>query len=252
MRFDEILEQVAHREDRTPPGSMVVPSSENIAFHVRFSRALLQLKREGLANLAGVSVSTIERVERAEKASTTSLNKIATAFGLDSGFYTSPRARLSQDEALSHFVSKYGEMEAVAVASLRKQLQVRDLARCQSYLVNRAQLDDSFDDVIESLTEWIDLASFLLSDVYQNDNSTKVRRRELYQSILEAVAEIENRGVTVLAGVMLAPLPGIPDWKVAVLSMTRKELDPGAIKRRAILVDRRCIQFGNIENELNG
>jgi hypothetical protein len=53
------------------------------------------------------------------------------------------------------------------------------------------------------------------------------------------VAELERRGLTVLSGVMAAPQDGVPDWKVAVISITPKTADPGAVKRRHIMVDRR-------------
>ena len=53
------------------------------------------------------------------------------------------------------------------------------------------------------------------------------------------MAELERRGLTVLSGVMAAPQDGVPDWKVAVISITPKTADPGAVKRRHIMVDRR-------------
>ena len=40
---------------------------------------------------------------------------------------------------------------------------------------------------------------------------------------------------------MSAPQEGIPDWKVAVISVTRKLSDPGALKRRHVFVDRRIV-----------
>jgi hypothetical protein len=47
--------------------------------------------------------------------------------------------------------------------------------------------------------------------------------------------------LTVLSGVMNAPQEGIPDWKVAVVSVTPKLSDPGALKRKHVLVDRRIV-----------
>ena len=54
---------------------------------------------------------------------------------------------------------------------------------------------------------------------------------------------IATRGgqLTVLSGVMNAPQEGIPDWKVAVISVTPKLSDPGALKRRHVFVDRRIV-----------
>jgi hypothetical protein len=95
------------------------------------------------------------------------------------------------------------------------------------------------------LMEWLDLASSVLSDLTYGGDGAEGRRRELYKSVLDAVVALEARRVTVLAGTMAAPQPRIPDWKIAVLSITRKETDPGAIKRRVIWVDRRCTQMHN-------
>ncbi|WP_354404620.1 hypothetical protein [Methylobacterium radiotolerans] len=50
--------------------------------------------------------------------------------------------------------------------------------------------------------------------------------------------------MTVLVAVMEAPIPGIPDWKVAIISLTPRLSDPGATNRRTILVDRRLVQPG--------
>ena len=59
--------------------------------------------------------------------------------------------------------------------------------------------------------------------------------------MLKAVANLEAQGVTVLAGTLVHPQHGIDDWKVCLLNITRKSKDPGAIKRKFILVDRRAL-----------
>jgi hypothetical protein len=56
---------------------------------------------------------------------------------------------------------------------------------------------------------------------------------------LACVQELERRGLTVLFGVMHAPQDRLPDWKVAIISVTPKLTDPGASKRRYAMVDRR-------------
>jgi hypothetical protein len=53
------------------------------------------------------------------------------------------------------------------------------------------------------------------------------------------VQELERRGLTVLSGVMHALQDRLPDWKVAIISVTPKLTDPGAPKRRYVMVDRR-------------
>jgi hypothetical protein len=45
----------------------------------------------------------------------------------------------------------------------------------------------------------------------------------------------------VLSGVMPAPQDRLPDWKVAVVSITPRLTDPGAAKRRHLMVDRRVV-----------
>lgn len=55
------------------------------------------------------------------------------------------------------------------------------------------------------------------------------------------MSELERRGLTVLSGVMGAPQPGMPDWKVAMVSGTPRLTDPGAPNRRHVMVDRRTV-----------
>lgn len=44
-----------------------------------------------------------------------------------------------------------------------------------------------------------------------------------------------------LAGIVQHPQYGIEDWKVAILHITRKATDPGAIRRKFIFVDKRAL-----------
>jgi hypothetical protein len=91
---------------------------------------------------------------------------------------------------------------------------IRDAAKCQAYLIHRPDAPDTYDTDIANLGEWLDLASFVLSDMMEDAPSER-GRRDLYNDILACVAELERRGLTVLSGVMAAPQPGLPDWKVA-------------------------------------
>jgi hypothetical protein len=61
------------------------------------------------------------------------------------------------------------------------------------------------------------------------------------QRPFQPLAPTNNMLLTVLSGVMNAPQEGIPDWKVAVVSVTPKLSDPGALKRKHVLVDRRIV-----------
>ena len=102
-------------------------------------------------------------------------------------------------------------------------------------------MPETYDNDIANLGEWLDLASFILSDVMENPTPSERGRRDLYNDILACVAELERRGLTVLSGVMPAPQPGLPDWKVAIVSVTPRLTDPGAPKRHHVMVDRRCV-----------
>lgn len=239
MKIQELLNKIADQDHCASPDGMVTPTPEVIAFHLRYARKMRQLKKDALAHMAGVSLSTIERVERADNVSDECLDKIAVALGQEPGYYTAKRRPIPQQEAAEKFEETYGEMQQVEVAPLRKQTQVRELATCHGFLINRPGLDATFDGDIANLTEWFDLASFVLNEFTDGGNGGKGRRRELYNSVLNTVTALERRGVTVLAGTMAAPQPDIPDWKIGIISISLKETDPGAIKRRVVLVDRR-------------
>lgn len=215
---------------------LVIPPPEMIAFHVNISRKLMQLKVEALASMAGVSVSTIERVERGEKVSDTVLDKIAVAFGEQPGYFTEPRRRIPRSE-VSQRMHQFASTVTVRVDPLRTQRQVRLLASCQGFLVNRPRVGDEFDEPIRRLLEWLDLTSFVLTTTCAPDTEKECGRRELYISVLNAVSEMEKRGLSVLAGVMNDHAPDDDEFKTAVISITPKSIDPGAVKGRNVLVD---------------
>ena len=66
---------------------------------------------------------------------------------------------------------------------------------------------------------------------------------DLYNDILACIQELERKGLTVLSGIMSAPQENLPDWRVAILSVSPKLTDPGAVKRRHVMVDRRVVTF---------
>jgi hypothetical protein len=108
----------------------------------------------------------------------------------------------------------------------------------------------TYDQNIAALTEWLDFASFALSNNIEIEGAEDIPRRQLHNDILAWVAELERRGLTVLSGVMPAPQPGFPDWTVAVLSITPKLTDPGAAKRKQVFVDMRHVAMP--ESRLQG
>lgn len=141
----------------------------------------------------------------------------------------------------------YGNLERVPVSSLKTQRAVREAMSCQAFLVHRPQVPEVYDQDITNLVEWLDFASFSLSEDIQIEREELPARRKLYGSILACADELERRGLTVLTGVMLAPQPNMPDWKVAIISITPKLTDPGAIKRDHVFVDRRNVVLSNME-----
>lgn len=220
-----------------------VPPAELVAFVVRWNRGLRQWKKSTLADFARVSISTVERVERGEKVSEEALDKIAQGLGYEAGYFTKPRLRMGANEAAASLMDTFGNMEAVSVAPMRTHRAIREASQCQAFLIHRPDVPEAYDADIDNLREWLDLASFVLSRPEDNLPPAERGRRSLYDDILACVHELERRGLTILSGVMHAPQDRLPDWKVAVISATPKLADPGAPKRRYLMVDRRVVAF---------
>jgi len=240
MDINDLMDRILKLNPRGEPGDMVVPEPEIIAFNVRCTRRLMNLKKSALAELAGVSLSTLERIENAESVSVESLDKLAVFFGEEPGYYTAPRALMTSDDGVAAFIEKTGRLELVPVKHLSTQTQVRELALCHSFVVNAPDLDE-FSEEIRGLVEWLDLTAFVVGPYSPSSDRDEGGRRELYADVLNAVANFEKQGVTVLAGIVEHPQHGIDDWKVAILNITRKSTDPGAIKRKFVFVDPRAL-----------
>jgi transcriptional regulator with XRE-family HTH domain len=236
----DLFERLAHLPD-TERGISHVPPVELVAFVVRWNRGLRNWKKSTLADIAGVSVSTIERIERGEKVSDEVLDKVAGGFGYEVGYFTKPRLRLGIDEAAAQLAATYGQLEPVAVAPLKTHRAIREIAQCHAYLFHRPDVPESYDGEIANLGEWFDLASFVLSFPEDRLSPSDRGRRDLYNDILASVRELEQKGFTVLSGVMDTPQDDMPDWNVAIISVTPKQLDPGALKRQHVMVDRRVV-----------
>lgn len=239
MNAQELLDKIKELPNKSVDVP-TVPPVELVAMVVRWGRHLKQWKATTLADFARVSLSTVERVERGDKVSEEALERIAQALGYQRGAFTTPRLPIGPEKAAEQMVETYGHLEPVAVAPMKTHKAIRDAARCQAYLIHRPEVPDAYDADIANLGEWLDLASFILSDTMEELPSER-GRRDLYNDILACVAELERRGLTVLSGVMTAPQPGLPDWKVAIVSVTPRLTDPGAPKRRHVMVDRRCV-----------
>ena len=221
------------------------PPLDTVAYFVRACRNLRNWKVSTLADFAAVSVSTVERVERAEKVGEEALDKIAAALGREKGAFHAPRIPLVPEKAFEALVETYGYMEEVAVAPMNTQRAVREAARCDGILVHSPEVPEVYDGDILTLREWIDLASFVLCEEIECADE-EPSRRKLYKDILAYVSEMERRGLTVLSGVMTSKQPNDNGHKVAIISVTPKLSDPGAIKRTSIFVDSRIIAPSNM------
>jgi hypothetical protein len=79
------------------------------------------------------------------------------------------------------------------------------------------------------------------------DNKIKIkverpRRRQIYQSVMEAIQRIEKRGrATTLVGIYTAETDcrWLPKARVALLAFFSKLTDPGAVKRPILLAPKR-------------
>jgi len=126
------------------------------------------------------------------------------------------------------------------VAPMDTQRAIREAARCDGIMVHSPDVPEVYDAEIATLREWIDLASFVFCDEIECSDG-EPSRRKLYNDILGYIAAMERRGLNVLGGVMTSKEAGSNELRVAIISVTPKLSDPGAIKRTAIFVDRRLI-----------
>src|SRR5258708_12972786 len=90
---------------------------------------------------------------------------------------------------------------------------------------------ETYDSEIANLREWLDLASFILSDIVEHPSS-EYGRRDLYNDVLACVGSLEQRGLTVLSGVMSAPQDRLPYWNVSLISIPPPPTHPGPPNRR--------------------
>ena len=198
MNTQQILDKIALLS-RDPNAEPEAPAPALIAFFVRWVRNLRQWKVSTLAEFARVSISTIERVERGEKVSDENLDRIAVGLGYEPGYFTIPRRAIPSEQAASQVSDTFGHMEVVAIAPMRVQRKIREAANCHAFLIHRPEVGEAFDADIETLGEWLDLASFILSTSPQ-DISSQRGRRQLYKDILANVADFERSGFTILSG----------------------------------------------------
>lgn len=216
-----------------------VPPPELVAFTVIVSRNLMGWKQSTLADFAGVSTSTVERIERGERVRPAQLDKVAIALGHDAGYFTSPREQKSSQEAAESIADEWGSLVPIQVERVTTQPQVRALVRGHALLVNAPECDAIAED-IRGLAEWLDLGSFLFSEILPPDPAEILgRRREFYRDVLAAVRSIEAKGYTVLAGRLKDDVDGMSDWRITLISISPKSTDPAAPNRKVMFVDKR-------------
>ncbi|WP_218650410.1 helix-turn-helix domain-containing protein [Brevundimonas sp. P7753] len=83
---------------RPEPGELITPPAPLIGFFVIMGRKARALKQSALADLAGVSLSTLERIERGKTVSAEALEKVTAALGMPADYFTAPRLPRPQKE----------------------------------------------------------------------------------------------------------------------------------------------------------
>lgn len=164
----------------------------------------------------------------------------------DLGPNITPRFPLSQEKAFENLVETYGNLREVVVAPMDTKRAIREAARCDGIMVHSPDVPEVYNAEIATLREWIDLASFVLCEEIECSDG-EPSRRKLYNDILGHIAEMERRGLTILSGVMADEKAGDRSLRIAIVSVTPKLTDPGAVKRSSIFVDRRLISSANME-----
>lgn len=229
--------QIELIEDGTPRR----PPLDTIAFSIASTRRLRNWKKTTLADFARVSLSTVERIERGEAVSDEALDRIAQAFGLEPGHYTTPRVPIPREQALAEFMKVHGNRVPMQVARFQTHSQIREASRCHGCLIFAPDLPDTYRPDIESLGEYLDLVSFCLAEQSDGIPMSDTARRPLYEHTLDVVRELERRGVTVLIGYLDAPHPSFPDRRICIVSLTSRLTDPGAPQRKMMFVDKSVI-----------
>ena len=224
------------------------PDPEDLAVFVRFQRQVLGWKTETLASFATVSLSTIERVERGDKVGSECLDRIAVALGYKQGDFTEARVPLaSQDAALflDQCLLPFKGKRWIDAAPIRKQAQIIAFGRCHGYLIDGGRLEAPIEEDIAGLREELDFVGFARDDTLNNRSereSRRLARRRLYTEVLAHIREIENQShALALGGTYEASTshPLLPRVRVAVIGFFPKTTDPGAIRRRQLLVPER-------------
>ena len=221
------------------------PVPDTIAGFVKLQRAIYGWKRETLAALAKVSLSTVERVERGETVRASSLEKLALALNQRRDAFTALRVPLSPEEALASLVDSFSWMEGkvpVEVAPLRRETQLRALAETDVILITSDLEGEDAACEVDGLREYLDLTSFV-----RVEDGTLLPKRErsfclrnLYKDVLAAVENLERKFKAVcLVGTFAArsSSPGDSAIRVAVVAVRSRERNPGAVNIKRLMAE---------------
>lgn len=228
--------------DQSP--SPRVPAPDTIAAFVKLQRGFYGWKRETLASLAEVSLSTVERVERGEHVRASSLEKLALALRLSPGAFTTARVPLSEAEALAMLEESLAWMDGkvpVRVAPLRGEAQLRALTECDVVVVVSDLEGEEAASDLDALREYLDLTSFVRAEdgtmLPKRERSFRIRR--LYKDALDAALSIERSYKAVcLAGTYEAKSSTSAETVfVAVVAVRSRERNPAATKITQLLAD---------------
>jgi transcriptional regulator with XRE-family HTH domain len=231
-------------------GNMAEEDPKGLGAYVKLQRGHLRWKRELLASMAGISLSTVERVERGDPVRPAALERIALALGLDSDTFTRPRMQLTEVEQQAWLERSFGWLKThvpVKVAQLRHERQLRSLSATQ-FVVFDSDLGSAAADDLAELREWLDFTGFIrgtADGTFSPPPEPGFRMRSLYADVFEHVRNMERRHRAVcLVGTYMADtdLPLLPEAEIGVLALRSKERNPAAAKIDVLFAERRIVR----------
>ena len=211
---------------------------EIIAFNVSVSRKLRAWKQSALADLAGISLSTVERIERGEKVQPEALEKVGATFGFEPGYYTAPRKPLTPEQMAAPEHNPYPHVAPVQVSPLDSRAKLRRLAACD--VLVHAPLDGPADrpDLVSGLFELLEFLAFRLAAPSILPKSALGGLRVLYRAIFDHLDVMRRAGYGVICGVE-TETDRDPARRVGVIGIAKRANDPGVLARKILILDRR-------------
>jgi transcriptional regulator with XRE-family HTH domain len=222
---------------RPQPGVPALPPLEIIAFNVSVTRKLRAWKQSTLADLAGVSLSTVGRIERGEKVQSEALEKIGAAFQFEPGYYTTPRPPLTDEEMRAPAQNPYPHIAPVRVSPLDSQAKLRALANCDLLVHAPLNGPSGMPDLEQGLFDLIATLGFRLAAPAFLSKSDLGGLRDLYRSTSAHLAEMHRAGLAVICAVDAEALRD--NRRLGVIAIGKLADDPGVLARKVLMLDRR-------------